>query len=67
MELIEGVYWVNGNRTYYKDGQKVYTGNYSEDDFYSFEDDSIASKYEESLHSYRYHKLKVIPFVEKEK
>lgn len=67
MELIEGAYWDNGNRTYYKDGQKVYTGNYSEDDFYSFEDDSIASKYEESLHSYRYHKLKVIPFVEKEK
>lgn len=67
MELIEGVYWDNGTRTYYKDGQKVYTGNYSEDDFNSFEDDSIASKYEESLYSYRYHKLKVIPFVEKEK
>lgn len=67
MELIEGVYWDNGTRTYYKDGQEVYTVNYSEDDFNSFEDDSIASKYEESLYSYRYHKLKVIPFVEKEK
>lgn len=67
MELIEGVYWDNGTRTYYKDGQEVYTVNYPEDDFYSFEDDSIASKYEESLDSYRYHKLKVIPFVEKEK
>lgn len=67
MELIEGVYWDNGPRTYYKDGQEVYTVNYSEDDSYSFEDDSIASKYEEALYSYRYHKLKVIPFVEKEK
>ena len=62
MELIEGVYWDGGYKTYYENGQKAYVVNDSEDDSSSSEDEEVWEKYE-----YRYKKIDIIPFVEKEK